>query len=363
MRRRAVVAVAAALAGALLPTAHAALVAPVAPASQPNQANSGPGSDGPCQFEQKTFDNAKHAGNPVYVFQPKGPGAPPVTGGRCSDPKRPVVFIAHGLNSGDPTSYEGLIDHLVTVGNIVVFPTYQVNDGNKSTLEDAYRTMDDGNVQAVAITPRADTTRVGWWGHSMGGSMIPFLVRQGAARGWGTRGIWMNNVAMTFALLVGGGDIQVPPNTRVLTVGFEDDELADNRIGDEVFDALTVPLAQKQHVSVNSDAHGQPAFVADHFAPAGGTGGGIDAVDYLLWRYHDLLETCALSGGRACDVDYSATGTWSDGTPVTRATVTEHPVDVGPYPALLAECDGVYGQQLNQDRIHRCGPTHIGAGV
>jgi hypothetical protein len=169
----------------------------------------------------------------------------------------------------------------------------------------------------------------------------------------------MNNIAMTFALLVGPDDITVPPQTQNLTIGFEDDELADNRVGNEVFEALTLPATQKHHVTLNTDVHGQPVLVADHTGPSGGNGTGVDAVDFALWRDHDLLETCALSGGRDCRVDYSFTGTWSDGTPVVPATVAEHPVDVGPYPALLAECDGVYGQQLNQERMHRCGPTHV----
>ena len=45
------------------------------------------------------------------------------------------MFIAHGLNLQDPTSYGDMIRHLVSVGNIVVYPTYQVNDGNKSTSQ------------------------------------------------------------------------------------------------------------------------------------------------------------------------------------------------------------------------------------
>ena len=357
MRRHLVVglAVVAALAGSLGPTARAAIVGP---ASQPKQPKSGPGSNGGCTVAQTSFDNAAAPGNPVYVLQPNGSAPAAVAGGGCGDAKRPTVFIAHGLNSADPTYYGDLIHHLVSVGNIVVFPTYQVNSGDKADLEQAYRNVDAGIVQAVSKTGRIDTARVGWWGHSFGASMIPYLVRQGAARGWGRQALWMTPVAMTFALLVGGGDIAVPANTQELTVALEDDELADHRIGDEVFEAITLPESHKRHATVNSDPHGQPAIVADHFGPSGGNGTGGDAVDYIVWRYGDLLETCAVSGGRSCG-DYSYTGTWSDGTPVVPATVTQHPVDEGPYPALLAECDGLYGQQLNQARIHRCGATHI----
>jgi acetyl esterase/lipase len=347
----------ASLAALVSPAAHATIVGR---ASQPKQVGSGPGSNGQCGVTQSSFDNAAAPGNPVYVFQPKGIAATAMTGGHCNDAKRPAVFIAHGLGGTDPSNYIALITHLVSNGNVVVYPTYQVTDGKKSTLENANRSMDAGNVQAVRLTPRIDVTRVGFWGHSMGASMVPYLVVQAGRHGWGTTALWMNNDAMTFALLVGPDAIHVPANTQVLTVGFEDDELADNRIGDEVFEALTVPASQKRHLIVNTDPHGQPALVADHNAPIATNAATYrpDAIDFFLWRDLDLLETCALAN-RRCAADFADAGKWSDGTPIVPGVVAQHPVDVGPYPALLAECDGVYGQQLNQQRMHRCGATHI----
>ena len=356
-RLLAAVAAAAAFTAIVGSTAHAGLVGR---ASQPKQPSSGPGSNGRCTMTQSSFDNAAAPGNPVYVFQPRGTASATLTGGRCNDSTRPTIFIAHGLGGTDPSNYIALITHFVSVGNIVVYPTYQVSDGKKSTLEQANRSMDAGNVQAVRATARIDRSKVGFWGHSMGASMIPYLVVQASRHGWGTRALWMNNIAMTFALLVGPDAIRVPANTQVLTVGFEDDALADNRIGDEVFAALTAPLSQKRHAVVNTDVHGQPALVAEHNAPIATAGPTYtpDAIDFFLWRDHDLLETCALAH-RNCGADFSVVGTWSDGTPIVPATVTKHPVDVGPYPALLAECDGVYGHMLNQERMHRCGATHL----
>jgi hypothetical protein len=328
-------------------------------------------ANAPMTYKEKGSDT-QIASTPVYVFEPQGHDAARVGTGRCDDRKRPTVFIAHGLGGSDPTSYGGLIQHLVSVGNVVVYPSYSSNSGSLDELQALDRYVNAGMIEAARRYPRIDTTRVGWWGHSMGGSMIPYLVQQGGVvRGWGNKAIWMNNVAMTFAELVTpkGPDgqptteaIAIPRTTRVLTVGMQDDALADNRIGDEIFDSLTVPRSQKAHATINSDAHGQPAFVADHNAPSGGNGAGIDAVDFALWRYHDLLESCALSGV-GCASDLSFVGRWSDGTDVVHATVVhEHPVDVGPVPAALAECDGYYGQQLNADRIQWCPPTHIGAG-
>lgn len=87
----------------------------------------------------------------------------------------------------------------------------------------------------------------------------------------------------------------------------------------------------------------------------------MNAVDFALWRYHDLLQTCALSAGRDGDADYSFVGQWSDGTDIVHATVVhERPMDVGLYPSiLLAECDAGQGPTLYQERIQLCPPTNV----
>ena len=60
------------------------------------------------------------------------------------------MFFAHGFGQTDPTSYEALINHFVSVGNVVVFPTYSVDDGSRATLEESYRVVDAGYVEAVS---------------------------------------------------------------------------------------------------------------------------------------------------------------------------------------------------------------------
>ena len=213
---------------------------------------------------------------PVRVYEPTGADASVQGGGRCDGSKRPTVFLAHGFGLSDPESYRGLIVHLVSVGNIVVYPSYDVSDHDgdgdtdRADLEESYRVVDAGIVAAVDATPRVDTSRVGWWGHSHGGGMIPWLVQQGVARGWGTKALWMSNVAQAYTQLVGDGDITVPSNTQSMTVAFEHDTLADKRLGIDVFESLTLPAAQKRHVMINTDVHGQPPLLAEHGAPSAG---------------------------------------------------------------------------------------------
>ena len=368
MRRGRTIAVSVAFA-AVLGVGSDAVAAPLGLASPPPQPPAGvPGGNGHCGLTARSMSNPRPGATlPVWIFEPTGSAPATVAGGRCDTPKRPTVFVAHGFGSTDPASYRDLIDHLVSVGNVVVYPAYDAGDrdGDGDTdrldLEESYRVVDAGIVAAVAATPRVDTSRVGWWGHSHGGGMISWLVQQGGARAWGTRSLWMSNVAQAFTQLVGTGTISVPARTQAMTIAFEHDGFADKRLGIDVFESLVLPPAQKRHVTINTDVHGQPPFIAEHGAPSAGDGQA-DAVDFLLWRYADLLETCALTRG-SCDADLSAVGTWSDGVPIVPALVSPHPVDSGPMPAILAECDagfagGAPPLDLNP-RKERCGPSHL----
>ena len=172
----------------------------------------------------------------------------------------------------------------------------------------------------------------------------------------------MSNVAPAYSQLIGDSTIAVPGNTQSMTVAFAQDAFADKRLGIDVFESLLLPATQKRHVMINSDLHGYPPLVAEHNAPTAASGKG-DAIDFQLWRYADLLETCSLTG-RSCNADLAPVGTWSDGVPVTAAVVSTHPVDSGPMPAVLAECDSLFGTgvlpaiDLNPRRA-RCGPAHI----
>jgi hypothetical protein len=338
--------------------------------SPPTQPPAGtPGSNGNCGMAMRTVTNPRPGATlPISVFEPTGTTSAVLAGGRCDGPKRPAVFIAHGFGATDPSNYQALIDHLVSVGNVVVYPPFDANDHDgdgdtdRSDLEESYRVVDDGIIAAVASTPRIDTTRVGWWGHSHGGGMIPWLVQQGASRGWGSKAVWMSNVAPAYSQLIGTGSIAVPSRTQAMTVAFQDDAFADKRLGIDIFESLLLPAAQKRHVMINSDFHGMPPLVAEHNAPTGAEGQA-DGIDFLLWRYSDLLESCAVSG-RNCNDDLTTAGNWSDGTAVLPASVSAHPIDSGPVPAILAECDALFATggldpiDLNPRR-ERCGPTHV----
>jgi hypothetical protein len=274
----------------------------------------------------------------VYVLTPTGTAATPLIGGSCDGARRPVVFFSHGFSVGEPSDYASLIDHWVSNGSIVVMPDY---DAAALSLADTFRQVDQGNRTAVAAEPRIDTSRAGFYGYSHGGGMTPYLAQQAVTRGWATRALWLTSLSEAYTQLQGtGGAITLPAHTRMLVI--------------DVVESVTVDGGRKDHVTLHSDDHGSPALDASHSIVVDGSSA-VDAMDFALWRLSDILQSCTLRNLN-CDADPTAMGTWSDGTPVTPATVTDQPADTGPIPAILAECDGPLALHLNP-RIARCGPS------
>ncbi len=237
------------------------------PPAQPSAGSLG--GNGSCVVSAaRTIPNPADPSETVSIFVPAGSGATPLLGGRCDAARRPVVFFAHGYGSTDPATYRSAINHLVSVGNIVVFASETADIGVSTDYEASYRVVDAGHVAAAAAEPRIDHNRVGYVGHSFGGGMTPWLVQQAASRGWGATALWMAPIAPAVSYAVGTGSIAVPSHTWAVVIGFDSDQLADLRLGIDVFNSLTIPDSQKQHVTVRTDV--RPGFptptvlLADH---------------------------------------------------------------------------------------------------
>jgi hypothetical protein len=311
----------------------------------PAQPTSGPGANGPCTPTRVSAPNPAVANNYVSVYSPSGSAATPLVGGTCDDAQRPVVAVVHGLGAGTDAQllggvsllYADLITHLVSVGNIVIFATYNTDTND---FVGSYRAQGAALVTAAGMTPRGDFSRFGIVGHSMGGGATPYLTQQAAARSWGSRALWIVPVAPWFVHGVGIGPITVPAHTRVVVIAYDNDTYVDNRIGIDLFRSLTVPATQKQHVTVRSQTRGFTTLNAQHTA-ANSLLAPNDAIRfYGLYRITDALQSCALSGA-GCDTDLSIMGHWSDGVAVTPAVSTDDPVDAGPVASSL----GLFGLQ------------------
>ncbi len=274
----------------------------------------------------------------LVVAEPTGSGTAP-DGGSCDDDERPVVLIAHGFAGNFIEGYEGLARHLVSQGYVVVFPGYTTD----YDPDHQYAVVGDGFVQATEWSDRMDLSRVGVIGHSFGGGMLPWLVQQIDARGWGGEAFWAVDYAPWFALKVGTGTIHMPDNLRFVMVNYENDYFVDARIGNEIYGSLDLPESQRKHLMVYSDRSHTPALEADHLGPVTvelvpGVGTiSTDNLDrWVTYRVADATAQCALSG-RYCDADLTDTGRWPDGSQVRPAVESQVQPDVGP-PALQ-ECE------------------------
>jgi hypothetical protein len=284
-----------------------------------------------------TLVNAVDWRHPLVVAEPTGEGEP-WTGGTCEDDQRPGAFVAHGYTGNFVEGYQGMVEHLVSNGFVVVFPGYTI----EFDPPHQYDVVDSGFVQGAEHSGRIDLDRIGVIGHSFGGGMAQGLVQRAEERGWGTKATWVVDFAPWYALQVGTGEIELPEHTRYTMVSYEWDYFVDARIAIEIYRSLSIPQAQRRHVMVLSDHHGQPHLEADHLGPVS-----VELVDglgtissdhfdrWVTYRSLDATAGCSLLG-RWCDHDFSDTGTRADGTPVKRAIVTHDQRDRGPM--ALQEC-------------------------
>ena len=294
-----------------------------------------PGAPGPCNAERTSIVNPGDRRFSITLLEPTGASAAP-GGGTCDDSERPLAVVAHGYLGVFDFAYAGLLNHLVSRGFVVVFPAWPIEyDPDKQ-----YDVVDTGARLAVETSGRVDLDRVGFVGHSYGGGMLPWLLRQAAARGWGSEALWATALAPWFSMLLPDGPIEVPSHTRYTTVHYRDDVLVDARIGIEVLDSLTIPRSQRLHLTTRTDQHRSPILSADHLGPVSfelpwlGTLS-TDALDLWAWRVIDATASCSLEG-RWCDADLTEIGTWPDGQSFRAAIASRYPVDSGP-PALQ-EC-------------------------
>lgn len=289
----------------------------------PAQPSTGLGAKGPCSKTSASFPDPNQSGQTMYVFEPGG-SATPATGGRCDDSQRPLAVVVHGLGAGigGPTFYQGIIDQLVSAGNVVIFATYNTD---VTDFVGSFQHEDAAIVAASTHTTRADKSRVGIVGHSMGGGAIPFLVRQLPLRGWGTNATWAMSLAPWQIQGVPDGTIVFPSNAVVAIEAYSDDTLVQKSVGVDMYNRLSTPASRKQHITLRTTTHNGTTLKAEHTTPNSVLTPD-DAMKFFgIYRVMDALQQCSLFQ-QSCDADLSYMGTWpDDGSPVLPAISTDSP--------------------------------------
>jgi hypothetical protein len=248
------------------------------------------------------------------------------------------VLFAHGFGASGPAGYEAWLEHIAKQGVLVVFPVYPAIDlpGGATRydalwagFEEALRRLDHGD------GPKPDRTRMGFLGHSFGGGAAPALAARAAARGFGSKALWIECFAPWYDLDRAAWAV-LPPHALLVTVGYADDDVCDFSIASGFRRlATTIPEERKSFFCFRSDAHGKPALKAGHLAPLSTPS--VDAFDtHGGWRLDDALRAYALTGDEKAGAlalssspEALSLGAWSDGRPVAPLVTAPEPPPPG----------------------------------
>jgi pimeloyl-ACP methyl ester carboxylesterase len=259
-------------------------------ATPPQQPKSGPGGSNYAygSFVKKSYGQAEKQ---YWIYTPASP-----------DPlSAPVIVFNHGWGAMFPGPYVAWIEHMVRNGNIVIYPRYQsqwayppsqITTNALVAVKDAMDRLE----QNGPVRPDLESFAV--VGHSAGGMVTANFGVLATAFGLPQpRAIMSVEPAKSWNLVqqirIPLEDLsQVPANTLLLTVTGDRDFTAWERDAKRIFrESTKIPLSNKDFVRVNSDFHGSPNLIANHYAPCSTT---VNALDfYAYWKLFDALTDAA----------------------------------------------------------------------
>jgi pimeloyl-ACP methyl ester carboxylesterase len=191
----------------------------------------------------------------------------------------PLIVFLHGWGATNPAVYGAWIDHLVKMGNIVVYPRYQ-KDFRTPTSDFLAHTLGAVHdaIRILANEPghtRPNLRKVGIVGHSVGGLLAANVAAVATDSGLPSVGALMsvqpgrtwNRLPRTNVALE---DLRkIPGKTLLLAVAGDQDRLAGDTDAKRIYyESKQVSAASKDFVRLVSDDHGWPVLIANHLAPA-----------------------------------------------------------------------------------------------
>ena len=335
------------------------------PPQPPAQPLTGPGGQESKHAQVRKLGPFGKGARAFWLYEPDEP----------APASAPFIAFLHGYTGVDALVYGNWIEHLVKRGNVVIYPVYQTSllgapeyTGNAlAALKEAFRTLRDehGHVRPDAQSNFALV------GHSLGAPIAANLAARAEAEGLPRPKALMachagdTNVLKSLPAILTSPD--TIPDLLMLVVAGADDRIVHDYTGRQIFFlSCEVKPEHKNLIFIQSDNHGQPALLSNHFAPlafneayANGARLSIglretdlprvlrsrltgkiqrgatlpasfartNALDfYGYWKWLDALTDAAFFGLHR-DLALGGTeaqkfmGTWSDGQPVKPAVV------------------------------------------
>lgn len=277
------------------------------------------------------FWAAGHAGDDAfryYIFEPSNP----------KPASAPVVLFLHGWLAYTANEYIFWISHLVLRGHTVVWAQYDrtifipFNWASNATevWHDALDRLSDP--RASHVRPERNIfgkVKNAIIGHSAGG-YLSALVAVRSSRSWNA--LPTPDVVAAFepagkGLIPGDDFTRIPASTKVLIVNSQEDQISCSATGLSIWNSLGhIASENKDYLFVQSDSHGNPALIADHYYPNNTgrmTDAMVDARDYFVtFKLSAAALNCAFRG-TDCNVAFGkgkpeqvTMGKWSDGVDV-----------------------------------------------
>lgn len=301
------------------------------------QPDTGYGAEGPYEPKERLFPHPGKGDANVHVITPEN-----------AEHKLPLVLFAPALWKPSTMFYRGLIDHLVSRGNAVVFSTYNYN--RFFNHEFRFRVLLEGFAAGIElIADRIDTTRIAVIGHSYGGGTVPGVTWEYVKKKkWGAGGACMFISAPWFVHSMSQEQFEeFPSDVKMLVQVYYGDRRMDRRIAQDIFYNIAIHPDNKDYITVYDAESDECEIDADHDALQSEDHDEVNVIDYYaIYRLIDALMDCAFTGSEAgCALALGngskrqrSMGRWRDGTPVKPLLeVTDRPSTPLPQGAFFFE--------------------------
>ena len=287
------------------------------------------GSTGKWFADKVVIPNPRLRTRPVQIFLPRG-----------MDSLAPVVFLSHAFLTSNVHYHQGLIDHLVSNGNIVIYVRSFAFEINIPFLMRYDNLMSGFQEAADLLSNRIDTTRIGFIGHGFAAGAVPAIAHEYVVKKkWGQNGCYLFLSAPWYMYQMNKNRLNsFPKNMKMIVEVFNENKINDWRIGNDIFNAIQIPKSNKNFIILSSDRNQNRRIKANMLAfcsrPARYGPNQENSLDYFgTYRLIDALSAAALyndSTGQNIALGWNNPeqrymGKWKDGTPVRELISTDRP--------------------------------------
>lgn len=291
--------------------------------------DTGFGADGRWFTESSKIPNPRLRTRFIKVFQP-----------RNFDTLAPVIFISHSFLTSNVLDYMGLIKHLVSKGNIVVYANsvaFEINAPFKSR----YDVLMSGFLEAADLLQnRIDTTRIGFIGHGFSAGAMPTIAQDFISKKhWGSNGSFLFLASPWYTYFTNNYKFNnLPQNLKMIVQVYQDDKINDWRMGFDLFNEIKIPLKNKNFIILFSDRNSKNHIIADTKAFCSRIDSkhakAVNALDiYGTYRLLDGLAAATFfndSDGQKIALGWDCPeqkfmGKWRDGKPIMELISTDKP--------------------------------------